>query len=450
MVRGVMWNQLLWTAGSTLVSGGFLLYFARELGDVAGHDRATMGIVTAFLLAVPETVGIVALAGRAIVRRFGRRRVYLVASLAARVVSVGIPLLAFAAFRPVGVEALWVMIGLLAVVEALQAIAFVAYLSWIADLAPEHRWGWFFAGRNVAKLLALLLVPTLGGFLRDAWRNGLPDWLVARFGLPSGGWWETGLSDEASLVAYVATFGVGIGLMLVSLVPMLRLPDVPIKEGDLPRTDWQRVREAFRDRSMRFLLLHQWWLAAANGLTQAAFFGFLFRVLGLGLGPFYLLYVVMRVVKLPVSLVAGRWCDDGAAKPTLVGSLLVAATGMGFWLAATPDRWWLVFGAYFVWGSYAAANLAGRQLVLELAPRSDNATHIALFRHVGGLCAGLSGLAGGFWLDHLIATDFSRTWAGWHLDPYRLLFAVSLAGRVTAVLWLWPVNPTHRPSPDGE
>lgn len=448
VVRRVVLNQLLWTAGSTLVTGGFLLYFARELGTVAGYDRGTMAIVTACLLAIPETVGVAALLGRAIVRIVGsRKRVYIGCSIAARIVSVGIPLLAFPGLRPEGLNPLWVMIALLAVVEALQAVAYVAYLSWIADLAPEERWGRFFAIRNVAKMVALLFVPTTAGFLRDTWRHGVPSWITTRLGIVDPPeWWTAGLSNHASLVAYVVAFGVGIGLLVLSILPMVRLPEVPLADEALPRTDWQRAGEAFRDPSMRYLLVHQWWLAAANGLTQVAFFEFLFRHLGFGLGPFYLLFVVMRLVKLPVSVWAGGWCDAGEAKPTLVGSLLIASGALGLWLAATPERWWLVFGAYALWGTYAAANLAGRQLTLELAPRGDNTTHLALFRHIGGLCAGLSGLAGGFWLHHLQAIEFSTTLAGYEIDPYRLLFAVSLAGRMTAVVWLIPVHGRHAAS----
>ncbi len=449
VVRRVVLGQLLWTAGYTLTSGGFLLYFARELGAATGRDREVMGVVTAFLLAVPETVGVAGLWCRSLVAAWGRKRVYVTGTLVSRCVAFGMPLLAVPWLRPAGIDPLWLMIGLLAVAEGVQAVAYLAYLSWLSDLVPEQRWGRFFAVRNVAKLSILLVVPVAGGFLRDWWRNGLPDWLLRAWRLPADGPWSGGLSDDGSLLAYVVTFGLGTGLMLLSVVPMLGLSDVPVRLEDdrgRLRSTWQRVGEALGDRSLRFLLIHQSWLAAANGLTQAAFFGFLFREVHVGLGVFYLLASTMRLVKLPVSLVAGWWCDAGWSKGTLFWSLVVAAAAMPVWFVTTPETWWLLFAAYALWGSYAAANIAGRNLLLELSPRSDNTLPLGLFRQLAGLLAGLTGLAGGFWLDHLARTEFTLTLTDRPLGGYHLLFALSFVGRLTAVLWLLPVRSVSKPS----
>jgi hypothetical protein len=114
-----------------------------------------------------------------------------------------------------------------------------------------------------------------------------------------------------------------------------------------------------------------------------------------------------------------------------------------FWLFAQRETWWLLFFAYATWGAYAAANVAGDKLMLELAPRSDNTSHIALFVQVGGLLSGLAGLLGGIWLDHLRESEFgtrlAMPWGAYLFEGYQLIFAVSLAGRYASLAWLWPI-----------
>jgi len=413
VTRRVVWNQALWTAGYSLTSGGFLAYFGRELGAT--------GLLMSLLLIVPETAATFGLISRWVVQKVGnRKRVFVVFSVLARLISLGIPLLAFPEFRPKGIDPLIVMVALLAVVHAVQSIAYLAYLSWLSDLVSERRWGRFFSIRNIAKLAVLLIVPVVGGYLRD--------------------WWRHGVSAEVALWAYVAAFSLGGVLQLISLWPMLALPDLPVRSPTVTLPERRLLGEAFRDRSMRFLLIHNWWLAVANGLTQAAFFLYLFGPLRIGLGSLYVLFGVMRLVKIPVSWFTGIISDRRGHKPPLFWGVLAASLAMPFWLLATPAQWGWVFGAYVMWGAFAAVNIAGRNLALELAPRSDNTAHLSLFRQIGGLLAGLSGLLGGIWLDHLQGVGFGFEWREYRFEAFQLLFLLSWLGRVTAALWVLPIR----------
>lgn len=418
VTRAVVWNQGLWTAGYSLTTSGFLLYFARELG--------ARGFLIALLLAVPETVGIAGLLSRWMIQLLGnRKRVWILFSLLARIVSLGIPLLAFPEFRPSDFDPIWIMVGCLAVYQALQSIAYLAYLSWMADLIPEHQWGRFFAKRNIAKLCVLLIVPVSAAFLRDVWKNS-----VIAGDMPA----------EIAQLAYVVAFAVGVALLLLSMIPLLRLPDVAVRSTTVERPDWKLIGDAWKNRSFRFLLIHNWWLAFANGLTQTAFIFYLFGPLGISLATFYLLYAVMRVVKIPVSSAAGLVCDHFGNKASLFWGIVVASSAMLFWLLATPEQWWWLFAAYFLWGAFAAANISGRNLALKLSPRSDNTTHLALFRQVGGMLAGLSGLLGGLWLDSLKDNEFLIQIGTYRFENYQLLFLVSFLGRITSVLWIAPIE----------
>ena len=229
-------------------------------------------------------------------------------------------------------------------------------------------------------------------------------------------------------------------LLLTSLVPLLPIPDKGASPQELRVGNWRRLREAFRDRSLHYLLIHNWWLAIANGLTQAAFFSYLFGPLRIGLGKTYVLQDVMHAVGIPVSLAAGVIADRRGNKRLMIVGVLIAGSSLFFWLSATPDHWWWLFPAYACWGAFPAVNIPGRNLVLKLSPASDNATPMALYRQIGGLLAGLSGLAGGYWLERLIAQRFSVELAGLQLGPYQVLFMTSLVGRLTAVLWLLPIR----------
>ena len=264
VTRAVVWNQALWTAGYSLTTGGFLTYFGYELGATA--------FLVSVLLIVPETAGIVGLVARWLIQHTGnRKRVWLICSLAGRIVSVGIPLHAFPQLRPSGLDPLIAMIVCLAVSQALQSIAYVAYISWLADLVPEARWGRFFATRNISKLSVLLVVPVAAGFLRDWWRTSVR---------------QSDMADETALLAYVVVFSIGIVLLLASMLPLLRLPNVSMRAEWIALPEWKVIAESFANRSLRFLFLHNWWLAIANGLTQAAFFLYSVRVLGISLATY--------------------------------------------------------------------------------------------------------------------------------------------------------------------
>ncbi len=85
-------------------------------------------------------------------------------------------------------------------------------------------------------------------------------------------------------------------------------------------------------------------------------------------------------------------------------------------------------------------NIAGRNLALKLSPRSDNATQLSMFRQVGGLLAGLSGLLGGIWLDSLLEFGFLIEMGHYRIEGYQLLFLISWVGRFTSAFWILPIR----------
>ncbi len=337
--RAVLLNSMLWTAGNALTSGGFLSYFASELG--------ASSVVLAILMATPESVGVVALAGRYVIHALGdRKRTWLVCSLISRAALLGIPLLAFPQLRPQFIHPVWIMIGCLAISQAAQkAIAFVAYFSWLSDLVPNHRWGRFFALRQIATLVILLIVPVAAGYAR--------------------GYWRKTYSEEQALLALLVTMAVGIGLLFCSLWPMLRVQSIPIQTNS-ENLFYQRrtvsgkmvslrgIAQALSDARFRWLCLYSWWLAFWSGLTQVVVFKFLYGPLAISLGTYYLLSSVMKLVQIPISWRTGLISDRVGNKTVLMAGVLATAAAMPFFCLASVAQWWWVFGAYVMWGGWGA------------------------------------------------------------------------------------------------
>lgn len=407
VLRRIIGHYLLWTAAQVLTTGGFLSYFALELGSTSSS--------LALVLAVPELSGIFALPVRQVLSWLGgRKRVCLVCGMLSRFVMLGIPGLAMA-HQPGGEEnrVVWLVV-ILACAQGLHAISLTAELSWLADLVPRARWGRFLATSNISNLVILLLLTIPAGYGRQWWKTHYPEW---------------------SLWAYVVIFGLGTLLGLLSLLPLLRLPDVPTVSDAVSRPA-RLWREILGDHAFRKLLLFQWWFAFWSGFTQAVFFQYRVGPLKIGLGTFYLMEGMMRLLQIPASRQAGQMCDAGSWRRALGWGVASSGSALVFWMLATPGQWWWLWGAYILWGGWGYFNVAAPHAALRFSPRRNNATHLAFLRQVSGVLAGLSGLLGGWLLDFWQRLPGLPALMGGGASACQILFFISLAGRLSALCWL--------------
>lgn len=415
-VPGRVWlalllNALLWTAGHALTSGGFLSYLVYELKPAP--------VQMALFLATPETVGSLAvLSGRVFPPLGGRKFAYLWCTLIGRAVMIGIPLLAAGRMGSEGGAAMWLVIGLLAVSHVLQAISSVALLSWIGDLVPAATWGRLLGWRHVASVVSLLGMTGVG-FARD---QGKAAWTAAQ--LHS---------------FYLGCFGLGLGLVLLSVVPLLFLRD----QGAWRETPHMagNLRAALRVPRLRRFLLFSWALAFWSGLTQAAFFKFRIEVLAVGLGTFYLLEGVMRSVQLPVSAIAGQAVDRGRLRAPLTFGVLATGTSLALWCIAIRETWWLLWLNAILWGGWGAINVAGPAAALRYSPPSLTDASVGLFHALSGLCAGLAGVLGGQLLSGLLEQQSLVVFTGDRYTAFRILFLISLVGRLSTLMLLARLPP---------
>lgn len=412
----VLWNSLFWTAGNSLTSGGFLAYFAVELG--------ARGSTLAVLLILPELLGVCGLSARRWILVWGPKRVFIGSSLLAFIPLALVPLLAFPALRPADSDLAW-LIAALALHSLLRGVTFVALICWLTRVVPAAQWGRFLAWRQSVQLAVLLVIPVGAGFARD--------------------WWKLHWPADRVLWAYAISFVVGVGFLALSVLVVWHVPEaevdgqtnpVPATKQNLPAASgyWR----LWRDPNCRGLILFSWTHALASGLTQAAFFQYRIGPLGIGLGTFYLLEGGMRLAQIPVSGWSGRGGDVRRHKPFLICGAVVTALSLIFWMLATRDHWWWLWGAYLLWGGWGAVNVSGPAVLLRVTPRRDHALALAMFQNVAGFLAGLSGLAGGLLLDLLL--DWQRHQPGTDWSVWQILFGASLCGRLAAVLWLIRVH----------
>ena len=416
VIRKVMLNQVLFSAGHSLTSGAFLIWFATDLG--------AKGFLVALILALPELTAVFGLGTRPLLQfAINRKALFFLGTSLRALILIGIPLADIPWFRDHLPNPLYWLVGAVALANAVGGVSHVAYLSWLSDLAPEHQWGQLFFRRRVGKLLVLMSVPVAAVFLRG-WFDEL----------------KTDAGPLAALSGYVIVFTLGLLLELLSLLPMVSLPGFNGTGDALRSTTGEQLRDLVRRPGLLWFLTHDWHLAFANGLTQSVFYLFSRNVLQIDLLSYLLLINTMHLLQLPFGYVGGRLSDSNYDRSALLFSVLIASSGLIFWLFASAESWWILFLAYALWGTFAVANLTGRNLLLKLSPRSDNTLPLGLFRLMAGFLAGVSGLIGGFWLDELLAMHRTLSLFSFQLDGYHIILLVSLLGRWTSVLWLLPVR----------
>ncbi len=391
-------------AGNSLTTGAFLAYFANDLGASA--------TTLAWIAAGPELVGSSGLLARRVWRSCGSRKaVWIGVTLLARGLTLLIP---FAGSPYAAIEGFGGPERLLAIVllsQFFQGIATSLYFAWLSDLVPPEGWGRLFAGRNIAGLLIQMTVPVAGAWLRDSWKQNLP--------------------HERLWQAYAVVFTIGVGLLLLSMPPLLAVPD-PYPHGS--RAGAASIsRSPWGSRPLRRLMAHAWCLALANGLTQAAFFQYQIGIVQLSLTGYQLLATLMYGGQIVWSAACGRATTPREHRGWLFVGALIASGALPCWLLASAEQWWWLIGAFLCWGAFGAVNVAGPNLLLGHCVPGETVRQLAWFRQTSGTIAGLSGLLGGWLLDQ--GCVVVAAW-GWSKQPvFAALFTLSWLGRLLAA-WL--------------
>lgn len=408
-------GQVLYTAGATLTSGSFLIYYVRQWTA----DSSTI----AWFLILPETVHLAALSATYFIHRLGSaKRVWFWGAVIARILSLALAGTGYLdpdADHPDAVIPL--LFGLLAMAECFRAISYVAFITWIAELWGRPRLGRLFGFRESAIITVSIVLPPVAAVFRE-WLASHPE-----------------VSDirAYSTVFILADLAVFLGVAVICFIPAKSSlqDDLPASGEDAARHSMESVRRVlsslWHDRHVRRVLLTSLHLAAAQGLTQSVLFKYQFDELHVKLTTKALLETTMYVVQLPLAIAAGYLLDRYDNRVIYAFGLAIVAGAMPCLLMAELDPRWLT-ATYAFWGAFAIVNVAGRSTLLRMVDHEDVPTATTIFRFGAGLMAAITGLLGGYWLD----AAFEGRYLIVVLGPYWTIILVSAFGRITAPLWL--------------
>jgi MFS family permease len=405
----VVATQTLFTAGHALTTGGFFNYFVSSYKPTATW--------LAVLQAAPEFFETAGLFARPIVMQLMSRKALWIAGLVlGRLAALAIPLVAILGQGATAGEVLpWIFVAV-GVWYALQGLSYIAFLSWLSDLAPERAWGRVFASRQLVYIVMTWVMATVGGHAVRWQRANLP---------PDQQFWF-----------YVLAFLIGGLVAASSFLPMRSLPAVPTRTVFERDRFLKPLRAAVADRDFRFLLLWVTHMAFAQGLTQAVLTKYQIEVLKIPFDGYLRMTAIMLSIQAVLSIVAGFLSDRVGDRNVLFAAHLLLSVAMVFPFLATPEHPDWQYGAYITWGLFGVVNVVMYTLAWRLAPRSDNTSFLGLFRPLGGLTAALAGIIGGICLDRLLGWKWSVSLAGREWTGFHLLFLVSFVGRATAPFWL--------------
>ncbi len=404
-------NAGLWAIGNGLVSTLLVIYLAADLGAT--------GLALSFILAAPRFAGLLRLGVPALMARLvARKRLCIVSYALSAVVLCVVPVAAVLQGRVSNGVAIGVLVAAWCLYHLAEYVGTVTLWSWLGDLTPARVRGrllgcrecWLTAGRVVGLVASVSLAS-------------LWPWL-----LPNAPRWEP-LAISAAI---------GAAMMLAAVVPLAVMPGLRRAPSAVPRTPWRALARAFVNPVYARLLLFAVWFSIANGITGVVQEIYPIRVLGFSYTVRQVLEGAMRTGQLSIAPWMGRLVDRWGNRPIMVVSQCIVATGPLFFLVATPERPWLVAGAFLVWIAYAGLNVGLDNIKLKLAPAENNAPFVAVYHAVADLANGVMIIAGGAILDHLRSQ-------GWKDGSfYAELFLVGFIGRALAVpLLARLIEPAH-------
>jgi predicted MFS family arabinose efflux permease len=286
----------------------------------------------------------------------------------------------------------------------------------LGDITPRQ-----VRGRLLGHRERFLTLGVIGGIFTSALLADL--WMHL---LPSAPRWQ----------ALAASAAAGALLMALAVVPLMAMPGVERNPSARPRAPWRTLLEALVYPPYRRLITFSCLLSVANGITAVAQSMYPLRILGIQYAGMQELQGMMRAGQSAIAPSMGRLVDRWGNRPVMTIAQMIVSTGPLFFLIATPERRWLVAGAYIVWIAYAGMNVGLDNLKLKLAPPDNNSPYLAVYYAANDLVNGVTMMAGGVAFDRLQSGGHSA------LVLYAWLFAIGwLARTLTVVLAAQLIEP---------
>lgn len=367
---------MVWTVMYVCILGVPLTGWALALGATAWQ----IGLLTT----IPALMRLAQIVAPRLMRPgTGRKRMALLGLVGARVFNLPLMLLPLVAWvaPDLNPALFWVLLGIVTVYNALDAIGVIGWMSWATDVVPLAERGRYWARRGVLTgVVNLLVAPIVGGVLDlgRGWDAG-PAWAGQPHPL------------VFALVFAVGTVAGGITAWLLKNTPHAPAAVAPTPGEGLLRP----IRRAMSDPILRrYITARTTW---SFGLWLALPFVNVYwlKTLGLDFTVVTLLTAGQTLLNLASLTLWGRAVDRWGCRPAVIASTALRATSLGVLALAapgTPGLGPLLIAQVILAGvGDAGLLLSVSNLLMKLTPRADPA-YFAAFNTITGLTAALGPL----------------------------------------------------------
>ena len=398
---------MIWTVMYTCILSVPLTGWALALGASAWQ----IGLLTT----IPALVRLVQVAApRWMPPGEGRKRLALTGLVGARLFHVPLTLLPLLAWLWPGANPLlfWVLLLLVTVYNALDAIGTIGWQSWATDVVPPAERGRYWARRGAMVGLVSLIASPIVGWILDQGRALTPG---------------TAWAGQPHPLVFLGVFAVGTGAAAITAWLLARTPHAPLTHRPPPGEGLLRpVRRALADPLLRrYITARTTW---SFGIWMALPFVnvYLLQNLHLDFTTVTLLLAGQTLLNLSTLTAWGRAVDRWGCRPVVVIGTAARAISMGLLALATPDAPWLwplLLAQIALAGvGDAGISLAVPNLLMKLAPRSDPA-YFAAFNTITGLTAALGPLVASAVLA--VVGSGALHVGGLAVSPLQIFFALT-------------------------
>ena len=403
-MRISMADGALSTVMGSLTSGTFLTGLALALGG----NRLQVGI----LASIAPVSNVCQLVGSYWMEYTGFRKELCVGAAAISRL-IWLPVMALPLFKDTlgGVHSCWLLIGFVAIHNALSGVSGVAWLSWTKDLIPQNLRLRFFNRRNQLNSSFALLMSLLSAGVVCLCATG-----------PTG---SGSLFGFNIVLAFALLTGLG------SLTLLAITPHVPFVRCDSQFQLSHIFQKPLKDRAFRCLVAYY---AVWNLSTNLA-------------APFFSLYMLqeLNVSFLNVTLLAtvaslssiganSLWTSLGerfGVRPVVMLANLGDALIPAIWLLIDDQATGLLIAVH-CFGLFAAPLATGpQQFLVKIAPNEKASTYMASFNSVVGVVSSLAPLIGGLIVQSLDVFQVGALSIS--LVGFKVVFALSFLGRLISL-----------------
>ncbi|MBM4030945.1 MAG: MFS transporter [Planctomycetes bacterium] len=408
---GVMGN--VW---ASMVTGLFFVTFGNRVG-MSEWLWGVMSGISSIVLAAQ-------LVSAWLTQRVGHRKmVWFVCALAGRLLRLMSILTALILYRLGSPAAATALIVGVCLCNFCGAVATPPWMSWLADLIPEHKHGGFWGRRAswIDAAVMLSVVPT--GLMLDC--------VPAAWKLP----------------ALVGVFVLATIVGVVDLFIHNTLPEPPLAK---PREAhyFRHLAMPLRDRAFRPWLRFNFCWTFAMTLGGSLSLVYFTKHLGIDrnlLAGIIVLNIIPCLGSILVGSKSGKVVDRVGSKPVLWWGHFFWAMLPSLWIFATPATAmiWLTVQGVISGTASRAANTAANKLVTRFPAPQDVAVYTAVSACTASLASAVGCFSAGLVLRLL--KGWSVTFLGWTFIGFHVLFILSLALRLASALFL--IHPVLEASP---